>query len=100
MSCFASDVGIDLIEDKGDSSHNRVSVFESSVTKYGGKAAISRRWKGMCLHAWRLAFIHPHTGKRLFFETSLPFFATDRTSITDNADKVKENDIRRSTEAE
>ena len=68
--------------------------------KYGGKAAISRRWKGMCLHAWRLAFIHPHTGKRLFFETALPVFATDRTSIIDNADKVRENDIRRSTEAE
>ncbi len=29
----------------------------------------------LCLHAWRLAFIHPHTGKKLFFETPLPAFA-------------------------
>ena len=68
--------------------------------KYGGKASLSRRWKGMCLHAWRLAFIHPHTGKRLFFETAMPAFAADRASIADNASKVGENDIRRSKEPE
>lgn len=30
---------------------------------------------GLCLHAWRLAFIHPHAGKRMEFETSRPVFA-------------------------
>ena len=38
--------------------------------KYGGPRA-SR----LCLHAWRLAFIHPRTGKQLFFETARPDFA-------------------------
>lgn len=44
-------------------------------SKYGDAAAHGRRASGMCLHAWRLAFIHPRTGKRLFFETALPAFA-------------------------
>lgn len=30
---------------------------------------------GLCLHSWRLAFIHPHTGKRMEFETAKPPFA-------------------------
>ena len=32
----------------------------------------------LLLHSWRLAFIHPHTGKRLVFETELPRFAEPR----------------------
>lgn len=31
----------------------------------------------LCLHAWRLSFIHPRTGKKLFFETPLPAFAAE-----------------------
>lgn len=51
--------------------------------KYGGKAAISKRHRGMCLHAWRLSFMHPRTGKRLFFETAMPAFALDRATAAD-----------------
>lgn len=29
----------------------------------------------LLLHAWRLAFIHPHTGERMVFETAIPRFA-------------------------
>ena len=29
----------------------------------------------LLLHAWRLAFVHPHSGRRLEFETALPRFA-------------------------
>lgn len=29
----------------------------------------------LLLHAWRLAFIHPHTRKRMVFETGVPRFA-------------------------
>ena len=29
----------------------------------------------LLLHAWRLAFVHPHSGKRLVFETARPAFA-------------------------
>ena len=38
--------------------------------KYGH----GRRGDALCLHAWKLAFRHPHTGKRMAFETGLPFF--------------------------
>ena len=39
--------------------------------KYGH----GKRGDTLCLHAWKLAFKHPHTGKRLEFETELPAFA-------------------------
>ena len=39
--------------------------------KYGG----GKRGDMLCLHAWKLAFRHPHTGKRMSFETELPAFA-------------------------
>ena len=39
--------------------------------KYGRAQARAR----LCLHAWRLKFIHPRTRKALEFETSLPDFA-------------------------
>ena len=68
--------------------------------KYGGKAAISKRCRGMCLHAWRLSFMHPRTGKRLFFETAMPAFALGRTTVADKTATNKKNDIRRSTETE
>ena len=39
--------------------------------KYGHARARAR----LCLHAWRLKFIHPRTRKSLEFETALPDFA-------------------------
>ena len=39
--------------------------------KYGKAAGRAR----LCLHAWKLAFIHPHTHERMVFETPLPDFA-------------------------
>ena len=72
--------------------------------KYGAPSADGgRRRAAMCLHAWRLAFIHPHTGKKMFFETALPAFArataaggrTAATTATDHGD-----DLRRSQETE
>ena len=41
--------------------------------KYGGATAGRGR---LCLHAWKLAFIHPHSGKRLEFESEPPAFAS------------------------
>ena len=41
--------------------------------KYGH----GKRGDTLCLHAWKLAFKHPHTGKRMAFETGLPAFATE-----------------------
>ena len=37
--------------------------------KYGGKGA------GLCLHAWRLAFVHPRTRVRVEFESAPPRWA-------------------------
>ncbi|MGN0846032.1 MAG: RluA family pseudouridine synthase [Kiritimatiellia bacterium] len=39
--------------------------------KYGH----GRRGAALCLHAWKLAFRHPHTGETLRFETEPPVFA-------------------------
>ena len=40
--------------------------------KYGH----GKRGQPLCLHAWKLAFIHPHTRRRLAFETPLPPFCS------------------------
>ena len=40
--------------------------------KYGH----GKRGDTLCLHAWKLAFRHPHTGRRMAFETDPPAFAT------------------------
>ncbi len=32
--------------------------------------------KRMCLHAWRLKFLHPHDGREMSFETPVPAFAS------------------------
>ena len=39
--------------------------------KYGH----GHRGDTLCLHAWKLSFKHPHTGKILSFETEPPAFA-------------------------
>ena len=54
-------------------------------TKYRGPASPA----GLCLHAWRLAFIHPRTGKKLFFETDLPAFAGGSRSSTPSREAAK-----------
>jgi len=38
--------------------------------KYGAKTNPSKR---LCLHAWRLSFVHPVTGEKLTFESKIPF---------------------------
>ncbi len=42
-------------------------------TKYGMKNG--RKADRLCLHAWRLSFIHPKTKKEITFETSQPVWA-------------------------
>ena len=44
--------------------------------KYGKGNSGGKRNSGMCLHAWRLAFVHPRTGERMSFESALPSFAS------------------------
>lgn len=39
--------------------------------KYGH----GRRGDNLCLHAWKLSFVHPHTHEMMTFETALPPFA-------------------------
>jgi len=51
----------------------RVHFAEDGHPVVGDARYGSRCEKGpLMLHSWRLAFVHPHTGKRLEFETVLP----------------------------
>jgi len=47
--------------------------------KYGpsqrGQTLHGQRGQTLCLHAWKLAFVHPHKRQKMFFETKLPNFA-------------------------
>ena len=40
-------------------------------TKYGH----GKRGQTLCLHAWKLKFVHPHSHREMSFETDLPPFA-------------------------
>ncbi len=42
-------------------------------TKYGLKSC--KKNERLCLHAWRLSFIHPRTKNEMTFDTPLPLFA-------------------------
>ncbi len=68
--------------------------------KYGSAAGRGRgqRKAGLCLYAWRLAFIHPRTGKKLFFETAQPAFAQDANLQPSN--RRHGDDLRGSEETE
>ena len=44
----------------------------------------------LLLHAWRLAFVHPHSGKRVVFETALPRFAVQLETKQNQQSKGEE----------
>ncbi|MCQ2390801.1 MAG: RluA family pseudouridine synthase [Kiritimatiellae bacterium] len=56
----------------------RVHFAEAGHPVVGDEKYRGPRASRLCLHAWRLAFIHPHTGRKLFFETERPAFAQPR----------------------
>ena len=41
----------------------------------------SKGEKRMCLHAWRLMFLHPHDGRTMTFEAPLPQFAANSGAL-------------------
>ena len=56
---------------------NQIRVhFAESGHPVVGDARYGHDKGPLLLHAWRLAFLHPHDGRRLAFETALPPFAT------------------------
>ena len=44
-----------------------------------GDSRYGRDRGGLMLHSWKLAFVHPHTGERMSFETKRPSFAMERS---------------------
>ena len=52
----------------------------------------------LMLHSWKLAFVHPHTGRKMSFETDRPQFAVDSakgerwSGMIDSKSKRKEQD--------
>ena len=55
---------------------NQIRVhFAESGHPVVGDARYGKGDGPLRLHAWRFAFVHPHSGKRLVFETACPAFA-------------------------
>jgi tRNA pseudouridine32 synthase/23S rRNA pseudouridine746 synthase/23S rRNA pseudouridine1911/1915/1917 synthase len=46
-----------------------------------GDSRYGRDRGGLMLHSWKLAFRHPHTGEKMFFETEKPAFAAEKGKI-------------------
>ena len=74
------ETGTTLVEvslKSGRKNQIRVHFSENGHPVVGdAKYGHGKRGDTLCLHAWKLAFRHPHSGKTLTFETGLPAFAT------------------------
>ena len=46
----------------------------------------------LMLHSWKLAFLHPHTGKKMFFETERPPFAMESSAADGEKPKGESKD--------
>jgi hypothetical protein len=42
------------------------------------------------LHSWKLEFVHPHAGKKMYFETERPAFAGRDTDSNEKRKGVNE----------
>ena len=78
--------GTTLVEVKLKSGRkNQIRVhFSESGHPIVGDSRYGRDSGGLMLHAWKLAFIHPHSGKKMFFETEIPPFAAE-PSVADGS---------------
>lgn len=55
---------------------NQIRVhFSENGHPIVGDSRYGKEHGPLLLHAWRLAFVHPHTGERMVFETAVPRFA-------------------------
>lgn len=75
---LSEDGGTSLVEVRlksGRKNQIRVHFAESGHPVVGDSRYGSDDSGQLMLHAWRLAFIHPHTRKRMVFETEVPRFA-------------------------
>ena len=55
---------------------NQIRVhFSENGHPIVGDSRYGRDRGGLMLHSWKLAFVHPHTGKKMSFETERPAFA-------------------------
>jgi tRNA pseudouridine32 synthase/23S rRNA pseudouridine746 synthase/23S rRNA pseudouridine1911/1915/1917 synthase len=75
---LSKSAGTTLVEvtlKSGRKNQIRVHFAESGHPVVGDAKYGKSKTGQLCLHAWKLAFIHPHSGKRLAFETGLPKFA-------------------------
>jgi len=85
---LGEDSATSLVEVKLKSGRkNQIRVhFAESGHPVVGDARYGRGRKGdaLMLHSWRLAFVHPHSGKRLEFETQRPSFASCAETASKN----------------
>ena len=64
-----------------------------------GDSRYGRDRGGLMLHSWKLAFVHPYTGRQMLFETERPSFAEGGKSRRgDMAQKVSKNKQRTTNE--
>ena len=67
---------------------NQIRVhFSESGHPVVGDARYGRGGGRLQLHSWKLAFVHPHTGEKLEFETAMPPFCRTGPCRGNNKDK-------------
>lgn len=78
ISAEAGTTLVQVMLKSGRKNQIRVHFAEHGHPVVGDEKYRGPKARRVCLHAWRLAFIHPRTGKKLFFETQRPPFALTR----------------------
>lgn len=78
---------------------NQIRVhFSENGHPIVGDARYGRDRGDLMLHSWKLAFVHPHTGKKMSFETERPPFAMESAKVkaaqttVESTSKRKERD--------
>ena len=67
---------VEAVLKTGRKNQIRVQFAEAEHPVVGdAKYGHGRRGQALCLHAWKLKFLHPHTRRTMSFETGLPPFA-------------------------
>ena len=81
--------GTTLVEVKLKSGRkNQIRVhFSENGHPIVGDSRYGRDRGELMLHSWKLAFLHPHTGEKMHFETERPPFAAEASAVAGSKSK-------------
>ena len=79
---------------------NQIRVhFSENGHPIVGDSRYGRDRGDLMLHSWKLGFVHPHTGRKMYFETDRPPFAVEKEKVS-GPGSTDESKVKREVEDE